>query len=137
MTSALNRRHVLGGVAATVVGLPVLSGCGGSDVTATDPTVRKSGVAVAATTDVPVGGCAVFPEQKMVLTQPSEGEFKDFSSVCTHKSCTVSASTDGYIPCMCHGSQFSLTDGSVLEGPATAPLPEVPIAVEGDEITIV
>ncbi len=91
---------------------------------------------LAATADVPVGGCAVFGEQKVVLTQASEGEFKAFSSVCTHQGCTVSASTEGHIPCECHGSQFSLADGSVLQGPATAPLAEVAIAVKGDEITL-
>ena len=35
-----------------------------------------------------------------------------------------------------HGSAFSVDDGSVLTGPATAPLEEVRIMVEGDEITL-
>ena len=92
--------------------------------------------ALAATSDVPVGGCAVFSDEKVVITQPEEGEFKAFSSVCTHQGCTVSASSDGAIPCGCHGSKFSLEDGSVIAGPATAPLSEVAITIEGDSITL-
>ena len=83
-----------------------------------------------------MGGCAVFADEKVVVTQPVEGEFKAFSSVCTHQGCTVSASSDGVIPCGCHGSEFSLEDGSVLDGPATAPLAEVTITVDGDSISL-
>ncbi len=151
MTSALNRRRVLGGVTATVIGLPVLAACGSDDPdtasesaspAASDPSSEESSgssggaAALAATSDVPVGGCAVFGDQKVVVTQPAEGDFKAFSSVCTHQGCTVSASSDGVIPCGCHGSEFSLKDGSVLAGPATAPLSEVAIAVEGGSITL-
>lgn len=149
MTSSLNRRIVLGGATAAV-GLPVLSACGGdepqsaSDPYAPEPTSSSpseespdgGGEAVASTSDVPVGGCAVFSEQKVVITQPSEGDFKAFSSTCTHQGCSVSASTEGIIPCRCHGSQFSIEDGSVVQGPATSALSEVEISVEGDSISL-
>lgn len=154
MTSALNRRHVIGGATAAAIGLPVLAACGNDDPgTASDPasspsdsssssdggsesSTQGAAEAVAATSDVPVGGCAVFADQKLVVTQPSEGDFKAFSSVCSHQGCTVSASTDGVIPCACHGSEFSIEDGSVLQGPATSPLAEVAITVDGDSITL-
>ena len=152
MTSPVNRRRVLGGATASVLGLPVLAACGGDDSsTASDPSTSPStdssgsaepsaepgaATALAATSDVPVGGCAVFSDEKVVITQPAEGEFKAFSSVCTHQGCTVSASSDGVIPCGCHGSEFSLEDGSVIAGPATAPLSEVEITIEGDSITL-
>ncbi len=154
MTSGLNRRNVLGGATAAAVGLPLLAACGSDEPeTATDPTTdptsgststdegesptddAAAGV-LAATSDIPVGGCAVFSEQKCVVTQPSEGTFKAFTSVCTHQGCTVSASTDGVIPCGCHGSQFSIEDGSVVQGPATSPLSEIEIAVDGDAISL-
>jgi len=156
MTSGLNRRNVLGGAAAAAVGLPALAACGTDDPdSATDPasspTSSSSSAdagseapddagagagALAVTSDIPVGGCAVFADHKCVVTQPSEGNFKAFSSVCTHQGCTVSAGTDGVIPCTCHGSQFSMEDGSVLQGPATAPLPEKAITVDGDSIIL-
>jgi Rieske Fe-S protein len=40
------------------------------------------------------------------------------------------------INCACHGSQFSITDGSVVTPPATKPLPEAVITVDGDTITV-
>ena len=154
MTSGLNRRNVLGGATAAAVGLPLLAACGSDDPdTATDPTSEPTSSspsdtgsetptddaaagALAVSSDIPVGGCAVFSEQKCVVTQPSEGTFKAFSSVCSHQGCTVSPSTDGVIPCGCHGSQFSIEDGSVIQGPATSPLAEVSITVAGDSITL-
>jgi Rieske Fe-S protein len=42
----------------------------------------------------------------------------------------------GTINCGCHGSQFSVDDGSVVTGPATAPLPEKDISVKGDRISL-
>jgi Rieske Fe-S protein len=155
MTSGLNRRNVIGGATAAAVGLPLLAACGSDDPeVATDPsssptsespstdgssetpTEDGAAAALAATSDIPVGGCAVFSDQKCVVTQPSEGTFKAFTSVCTHQGCTVSPSTDGVIPCGCHGSQFSIEDGSVIQGPATSPLAEVSITVAGDSITL-
>jgi nitrite reductase/ring-hydroxylating ferredoxin subunit len=135
--------------------LPVLAACGsddggtGSDTSSAEPSDTSSspagdgggaggsaGAVLASTSDVPVGGCAVFESEKVVVTQPTEGEFKAFSSTCTHQGCAVSSSSDGEIPCNCHGSRFSLEDGSVLNGPATSPLAEVEITVEGDSITL-
>ncbi len=142
MTFSPDRRRVLGGATATVIGLPVLAACGsGSGDPAADSATGSSsppvsGTALGAVADVPVGGCAVFADQKVVVTQAAEGDFKAFSAVCTHQGCTVSSSTDGVIPCGCHGSQYSLEDGSVIQGPATAALSEVAITVEGDAITL-
>ena len=70
------------------------------------------------------------------MTQPTEGEFKCFTAVCTHQGCLVSSASDGVIPCGCHGSQFSLEDGSPQAGPATSALAAVEIVVDGDNITL-
>ncbi|MFE6281539.1 Rieske (2Fe-2S) protein [Streptomyces sp. NPDC057877] len=82
--------------------------------------------------DVPEGGGKVFGD--VVVTQPTAGEFKAFSSKCTHQGCAVKDVKDGLIHCPCHGSQFSATDGSVQKGPATQPLAAAEIAVDGDSI---
>jgi nitrite reductase/ring-hydroxylating ferredoxin subunit len=44
---------------------------------------------------------------------------------CSHRGCSLAAgSIDGEtIQCACHGSRFSLRDGHVERGPATAPQP--------------
>jgi Rieske Fe-S protein len=88
--------------------------------------------ALAATSDVPVGGGVI--GAGVVITQPAGGDFRAFSSTCTHQGCTVSDVSDGIISCPCHGSQYSAEDGSVERGPATAPLPPVAITVDGDQI---
>jgi Rieske Fe-S protein len=155
--TAMNRRRALTGSAAIVVGVPVLAACGSDDEPTADPSSSPSpspsdaspsepsadgtetpsaAAALATTSSVPVGGCFVNADAKIVVTQPTEGDFKAFSATCTHQGCSVSPSSDGEIPCNCHGSRFSLEDGSVLNGPATAPLGEVAITVEGDSITL-
>ena len=71
------------------------------------------------TSEIPVGGGTIFADEQVVVTQPTEGEFKAFTAVCTHQGCHVSSVSDGTINCACHGSQFSIDDGSVEPGPAT------------------
>lgn len=89
---------------------------------------------LAATSQVPVGGGTILSDQKIVLTQPAAGTFKGFSAVCTHLGCIVDAVSGGTIDCPCHGSRFSIKDGSVVNGPAASPLPAVSIKVEGTSI---
>ncbi|CAA0108933.1 Cytochrome b6-f complex iron-sulfur subunit [Mycolicibacterium vanbaalenii] len=86
---------------------------------------------LAKTADVPVGSGVIVDD--IVITQPAAGTFTGLSSVCTHAGCHVSAIVDGAIVCPCHGSRFNL-DGTVANGPATAPLEAKPVAVQGDAI---
>ncbi|MFV0137243.1 Rieske (2Fe-2S) protein [Streptomyces sp. HMX87] len=95
-----------------------------------------AGAVLATTADIPEGGGKVFPDRKVVVTQPTAGEFKAFSATCTHQGCAVKSITDGVINCPCHNSNFSITDGSVQSGPAPKPLPAVQISVNGDSITL-
>jgi Rieske Fe-S protein len=90
---------------------------------------------LAATGDVPVGGGLILTDEQLVITQPTAGEFKGFSAVCTHQGCLVGEVKGGTIICDCHGSRFGL-DGSVANGPATAPLPERAVKVTGDQISL-
>src|SRR5690349_13908563 len=155
--TAINRRRALTGSAAIAVGVPVLAACSSDDEPSTDASSSTSpspsdespsspsadgtetpsagGSALASVADVPVGGCFVVASAKVVVTQPTEGDFKAFSAVCTHQGCLVESSTEGEIPCPCHLSRFSLEDGSPVSGPASAPLAAVQITVDGDEIT--
>jgi Rieske Fe-S protein len=89
---------------------------------------------LASTDEIPVGGGKVFEKKQLVVTQPTKGEFKGFSAVCTHQGCTVNQVQGGTINCPCHGSKFSVSDGSVSAGPATKPLPAKGVKVEGDQI---
>jgi Rieske Fe-S protein len=40
------------------------------------------------------------------------------------------------IHCRCHGSRFSATDGSVVQGPASSPLEEKPVTVTGGDVEV-
>jgi Rieske Fe-S protein len=70
-----------------------------------------------------------------VVTQPKPGDFKGFTNICTHMGCPVHDVTST-INCTCHGSQYSITDGSVVTGPATQPLAAKPLKVSGKEISL-
>jgi Rieske Fe-S protein len=87
--------------------------------------------ALAKTADVPVGSGVIVDD--VVITQPTTGVFKGFSSVCTHAGCNVSSITDGKIVCPCHKSEFNL-DGTVAQGPAKKPLEAKSVVVQGDSI---
>ena len=101
-----------------------LSGCGSDDTGLSVPTA-----------DVPEGGGTILKDAKIVVTQPSAGQFKAFSAVCTHQGCVVSAVTDT-IDCACHNSKFALADGAVVSGPATSPLPAKTVTADGDNLVV-
>ncbi|MEV5891100.1 Rieske (2Fe-2S) protein [Nonomuraea fuscirosea] len=102
----------------------------------TSAPAADGGGALAKTADIPVGGGTVFKDQKIVVTQPTEGEFKAFSALCTHKGCPVGSVEDGAIVCPCHNSKFAIADGSVTGGPAEKPLAAQEIKVDGDQIML-
>jgi Rieske Fe-S protein len=123
----------------------VLTACGGSDADTADgassgttpsKTSERGGTALGKTSEIPVGGGKIFDDQKVVVTQPTAGQFKGFSSVCTHQGCGVSSVSDGTIDCACHGSKFRVADGSVETGPAVVALPAAEVTVSGDEIML-
>lgn len=89
---------------------------------------------LASTADIPVGGGKVLTTQKIVITQPQAGSFHAFTAICTHQGCIVNSVSGGTIDCPCHGSKFSIKDGSVVNGPAPSPLPPVAITVQGTSI---
>jgi len=97
------------------------------------------GTYIGLASDVPVGGASQFtdPGQGVpaYVVHPSKSSFVAFSAVCTHMGCTVGF----YEPalqfrCPCHGSIFSAVTGEVIQGPATVPLPSIPIAESGGDL---
>ncbi|KES03217.1 hypothetical protein BU52_31640 [Streptomyces toyocaensis] len=105
-----------------------------SDTAGPDAPDAPAGQGLTSTADVPVGGGTVLRDDGIVVTQPEKGVFRAFSAICTHQNCVVADVADGSINCTCHGSRFAITDGSVEQGPATRPLPEERITVEGNSI---
>jgi Rieske Fe-S protein len=155
--SALPRRHVLCGIMAMgILGTTALTACSedtpeatapadngpGTTPPATDATTNPpaaGGAGIAQVGQIPVGGGMVVsaPDgSKLVIVQPTAGDFKAFNASCTHQGTTVGAPQEGIMTCPNHGSKFSATDGSVKQGPAGSPLKPVAIAVSGDNITL-
>ncbi|MGW0791935.1 Rieske (2Fe-2S) protein [Streptomyces sp. NPDC002911] len=138
------RRTVVAAVGA-VGAAAALTACGGSQEASGSDTVRPSeegdgaigdGLALARTADIPEGGGVVFADEGVVVTQPTAGTFKAFSSKCTHQGCAVKGIADGVINCPCHNSTFDAATGEATGGPATLPLPEKQIRVENGSITL-
>ncbi len=115
------------------------SGSGGSPMagSGSSPSAGMGGAsALGPTSEVPVGGGKIFTSAKVVVTQPSAGDYQAFSAVCTHQQCIVDQVANGTIDCPCHGSKFSAKDGSVITGPATSPLPSQKISVSSGKISL-
>ena len=153
---ALTRRNVLRGLGVGGLALPVLAACGGGSEPSASPGNSdpssggsggegsggtgsggtESGGTSIPVSDVPVGGGTILAAEMVVVTQPEEGDFKAFSARCTHQGCPVQTVEDGLIGCNCHGSRFSIEDGSVASGPAPSPLESLSVSVEGDEVVV-
>jgi Rieske Fe-S protein len=159
VTSAVARRTVLraaGLLGLTGAGAAALSACaeesGGSpsaapvasetsapttpsptaDTTSPEPSAptgkAPTGPSVA-TSKVPVGGGVILQNADYVVTQPSKGKYKAFSKICTHQGCPVASVSNGVIHCDCHGSEYSIEDGSVTNPPAPKPLAQAKTTV--------
>ena len=145
--NGMDRRTVIrtvGAIGVGVVGAATLTACGGGGdgTTATgkpagsaSPSAGTANDAIKVA-DIPVGGGKIFTDMHVVVTQPKAGEFKAFSSICTHKGCPVTNVDNGTINCLCHGSKFDAATGKVTQGPAVKALPSKTATVNGDSIII-
>jgi Rieske Fe-S protein len=142
----ITRRQVMAVGAVGAAGV-VLAGCAsGEDATpAPAPSEPGAGASPAdagevlvSTSEVPVEGGVIIDagQTKVVVTQPTAGDFVGLSAVCPHQSCLVSEVSDQKIICPCHGSQFSIADGAVIQGPATTGLAPVAVSVNGDQVVL-
>jgi thiosulfate dehydrogenase [quinone] large subunit len=146
---------LLGGVVAAVgraLSPSSNTASGGTGTTSTTPTTSTTdvtgstaptttavgsvpkGTKIGLASTVPVGGAASFDDpasgQPAYVVQPNAGDYLGFSAICTHEGCTVNfESATETFNCPCHGSIYNAKTGAVLQGPAPAPLPSIPIAL--------
>lgn len=153
------RRAVLGGAAA-LGALGLLAACGGGSSDTAQPAPAPAGGSgtggeststpttggqnsgssggadLGPASAVPVGGGKTFEDQGVIVTQPTAGDFRAFSSACTHTGCVIYETEGGTMNCGCHGSKFSDKDGSVVKGPANAPLAKKSVTVSGGNLKL-
>lgn len=130
-----DRRTVLKGAAlAGVAGLGVTACSTDSKLGHAETPTPTAPVDLGAADAVPVGGAKLYREQRLVVSCPAEGQYKAFSAQCTHAGCVLDKVEGTEGNCPCHGSRFDVTTGKALQGPATVPLPEVPIRAEAGKL---
>ena len=66
----------------------------------------------------------------------TSGGIYAFDDTCTHAGCSLArGELDGTtVTCACHGSQFDVTSGAVVRGPAQRPVRPHPVQVNGQDL---
>ena len=140
-----SRRESLLAAGVVVAGAAGLTACGSGEAVGSAASAAASGAASAAASvagdaiaaaSIPVGGGVILDNLKVVVTQPTAGDFKAVSAVCPHQGCTVDKVDAGTITCPCHGSTFDIATGAVTKGPATKGLDAKSVTVGADGITV-
>jgi arsenite oxidase small subunit len=146
-------------IGVTAAGASVVAACGGSggesgatspsgssETTASEATgggateaASSGGQVIAQASEVPQNSAMPFTNsgQPAVLVHLQGGDFVAYSAVCTHQQCEVAyQQQSSQLVCPCHGSIFDpASNGQVVSGPAQQPLPEIPVEVQGGQIT--
>ena len=94
-------------------------------------------VRIGSSKDVATGQMRVFDVAgTKVNVANADGHVYAFDDTCTHQGCSLaSGRLDGTtVTCSCHGSQFDVTSGAVLRGPAQRPVRSRAVRVEGDDL---
>jgi 3-phenylpropionate/trans-cinnamate dioxygenase ferredoxin subunit len=92
-------------------------------------------VRIGSANDVADGQMRVFDiSGTKVNVTSADGHLYAFDDTCTHQACSLAngelAGTT--VTCACHGSQFDVTSGAVLRGPAERPVRSRIVRVEGE-----
>lgn len=77
-----------------------------------------------------------FGSQPAILIRTSDGQYRAFSAVCTHLSCTVQYRSDTHrVWCPCHNGIYDLK-GRNVSGPPPRPLEAYEVHVQGEDIVV-
>ena len=68
----------------------------------------------------------------------NDNSYYAFGDTCTHEGCSLAdGKLEGTtVTCPCHGSQFNVTTGDVLRGPAREPVPSYRVRVEDNALQV-
>lgn len=78
-----------------------------------------------------------FGDKNVLIRREKDGHLSAFNLRCTHAGCTVEwqAKKEKFV-CPCHGAEFD-RDGAVAKLPATLPLEQLTIRLEGATVRLV
>ena len=105
----------------------------GATVTNGAATLTVDGTALSST-----GGAAIVTSGlgTLLVVRTDATSVSAYTATCTHQQCTINGFTESVFQCPCHGSRFSPANGSVLRGPATAPLRRLTASIANGVVTI-
>jgi 3-phenylpropionate/trans-cinnamate dioxygenase ferredoxin component len=96
-------------------------------------------VKVGSSGDVSAGQMRVFEVAgTKVNVASADGRLYAFDDTCTHTGCSLARGKlqGTTVTCACHGSQFDITTGAVLRGPAQRPERSRSVHIEGDDLLV-
>jgi 3-phenylpropionate/trans-cinnamate dioxygenase ferredoxin component len=96
-------------------------------------------VAVSRVDDLEEGGMKAFDVRgTKVAVANVDGAFYAFDDTCTHMGCSLAGGDleETTVVCPCHGSEFDVRSGAVLQGPAREPVETYEIRTEGSSLEI-
>lgn len=110
------------GSVAVVWCAPRLAGCGPGE---------RGLLNAGSASDLAIGAVRVIEGEGIAVLRDEQGVWA-MSTVCTHLACDIPEDwmSADELACPCHGSRFD-RDGAVLEGPATEPLPNYAVEIDG------
>jgi len=73
-----------------------------------------------------------------VAVANADGHLYAFDDTCTHRGCSLATGRlDGTtLTCSCHGSQFDVTSGAVIRGPAARPVRSRSVQIAGEDLLV-
>ena len=90
--------------------------------------------------DVVAGQMRVFDVSgtKVAVASADGRELHAFDDTCTHAGCSLAeGELDGTtVTCPCHDSQFDVTSGAVIRGPARMPVRSRLVEVQGEDLAV-
>jgi 3-phenylpropionate/trans-cinnamate dioxygenase ferredoxin subunit len=101
------------------------------------PEVNATLVRIGSSKDVAPGQMRVFDVQGTKVSVASTGgKLYAFDDTCTHTGCSLARGNlvGTTVTCGCHGSQFDVTSGAVIRGPARRPVRSRSVKVEGENL---
>ncbi|MGW1377365.1 Rieske (2Fe-2S) protein [Streptomyces sp. NPDC002446] len=134
MSATPDRRTVLRGAALAGAACFGAAACSSGGQERSTRPASDAPVELGPASEIPVGGAKLYEKQRLLVAQPTKGEFTCFSTVCTHMGAVLNKIEKGQGVCPLHGSRFMAATGQVAQGPATRPLEEVPVKVKGGKL---